>query len=89
MIAATTTNIAWIILAIVLVGWVLYGLFNIRSSRRELGSEIELAANRKVYYDDEVLEGKKIERTQLLGLAFLAIITVSLPLYWVLEPGRQ
>jgi len=89
MIAATTTNIAWIILAIVLVGWVLYGLFNIRSSRRELGSEIELAANRKVYYDDEILEGKKIERTQLLGLAFLAIITVSLPLYWVLEPGRQ
>ena len=89
MIAAMTTNLAWIILAIVLVGWVLYGLFNIRSSRRELGSEIELAANRKPYYDDEVLEGKKIERTQLLGLAFLAIITVSLPLYWVLEPGRQ
>ena len=89
MIAAITTNVAWIILAVVLIGWVLYGLFNIRGSRRELGSEIELAANRKPYYDDEVLEGKKIERTQLLGLAFLAIITVSLPLYWVLEPGRQ
>ena len=60
MIAAVTTNVAWIILAVVLIGWVLYGLFNIRGSRRELGSEIELAANRKVYYDDEILEGKKI-----------------------------
>ncbi|MEI8160899.1 MAG: cytochrome c [Actinomycetes bacterium] len=89
MVAAITTSIAWIILAAVLLAWVLYALFNIRGSRRELGSEIELAANRKPYYDDEVLEGKKIERTQLLGLAFLAIITVSLPMYWVLEPARE
>ena len=25
----------------------------------------------------------------VLGLVFLAIITVTLPLYWILEPGRQ
>lgn len=89
MVSAITTNIAWIFLAAIVLAWVGYGLFNIRGSRRELGSEIELAANRKQYYDDEVLEGKKLERTQLLGLAFLAVITVSLPLYWVLEPSRQ
>ena len=89
MVAGITTNIAWLVLAAIVVAWVLYAAFNIRGSRRELGSEVELAANRKPYYDDEVLEGKKLERTQLLGLAFLAVITVSLPLYWVLEPGRQ
>lgn len=89
MVAGITTNIAWIVLATIVVAWVLYAAFNIRGSRRELGSEVELAANRKPYYDDEILEGKKLERTQLLGLAFLAVITVSLPLYWVLEPGRQ
>ena len=89
MVAAINTNIAWIVLGAITVSWVIYGLFNIRGSRREYGSEIELAANRKPYYDDEVLEGKKLERTQLLGLAFLAVITISLPLYWVLEPSRQ
>ena len=89
MVAAITTNIAALVLAAIVVAWVLYAAFNIRGSRRELGSEVELAANRKPYYDDEILEGKKLERTQLLGLAFLAVITVSLPLYWVLEPGRQ
>ena len=89
MIAGLTVNVAWIVLAAITVSWVIYGLFNIRGSRREYGSEIELAANRKPYYDDEVLEGKKLERTQLLGLAFLAVITISLPLYWVLEPSRQ
>ncbi|MBU3703301.1 MAG: c-type cytochrome [Ilumatobacteraceae bacterium] len=89
MVANLTTNVAWIVLAAIVVAWVIYAAFNIRGSRREYGSELELAANRKPYYDDEVLEGKKLERTQLLGLAFLAVITISLPLYWVLEPSRQ
>jgi len=87
--ADVTTTLAWIALVAALGGWALYAFFNIRSSRAEIGSEIELAANRKPYYDDEILEGKKLERTQLLGLVFLAIITVTLPLYWILEPGRQ
>ena len=89
MFADITTNIAWFILIVALGGWSLYAFANIRRSRREIGSEIRLAANRKPYYDDEELEGKKLERTQLLGILFLAVITVSLPLYWVLEPGRQ
>ena len=70
MIAVVTSNIAWIILVISAGGWIVYGLTNIRRSRAEIGSEITLAANRKQYYDDEVLEGKKIERTQLIGLLF-------------------
>ncbi|MGA0132537.1 MAG: c-type cytochrome, partial [Ilumatobacteraceae bacterium] len=89
LLADVTTTLAWIALVAALGGWALYAFFNIRSSRAEIGSEIELAANRKPYYDDEILEGKKLERTQLLGLVFLAIITVTLPLYWILEPGRQ
>ena len=89
MIAVVTSNIAWIILVISAGGWIVYGLTNIRRSRAEIGSEITLAANRKQYYDDEVLEGKKIERTQLIGLLFLVVVTISLPLYWILEPGRQ
>jgi len=89
MFADTTTNISWFFLITALTGWALYGLANIRKSRAEVGSEIKLAANRKPYYDDEILEGKKIERTQLIGILFLAVITLALPLYWILEPGRQ
>ena len=89
MVALATTSIAWIILVASLIGWGLYAWFNVRGSRREVGAEQKLAANRKPYYDDEVLEGPRLERVQLLGLVFLVIITISLPLYWVLEPGRQ
>lgn len=89
MIADITTTVAWIVLIVAVLGWIIYGLANIRKGRAEIGSEIRLAANRKPYYDDEELEGKKLERTQLLGVLFLAVITVVLPLYWILEPGRQ
>ncbi len=89
VLADTTTTIAWVILLVSVLGWIVYGLSNIRSAKREVGSEIKLAANRKPYYDDERLEGEKIERTQLIGLAFLAIVTIALPLYWILEPGRM
>jgi len=56
MFAAVTTDIAWFVLITAIGGWIVYGLFNIRKSRAEIGSEIELAANRKPYYDDEILE---------------------------------
>ena len=89
MVASTSASIAWVILLASLVGWIVYGITNVRSGRAEVGSEQTLAANRKPYYDDEVLEGRRLERVQLLGLGFLAVLTVALPLYWVLEPGRQ
>ncbi len=89
MIAATSTSIAWIILLLSVGGWIVYALFNIRKGRAEIGSEQKLAANRRPYYDDEELEGPRLERVQVLGLVFLVIITIALPLYWVMEPTRQ
>ncbi len=89
MIAATSKSIAWLILLASLGGWVLYAIFNVRKGREEIGAEQTLAANRKEYYDDETLEGSRLERVQVLGLLFLAIITIALPLYWILEPHRQ
>lgn len=89
MIALTTTSIAWFLFAVILLGWLVYLFFNIRRSRDELGSEIELAPNRKPYYDDDVLEGRRLDRVLGLGVAMLAITVVALPIYWVLEPDRQ
>ena len=89
MFASTSKSIAWLILLASLGGWVLYAIFNVRKGREEIGAEQTLAANRKEYYDDETLEGSRLERVQVLGLLFLAIITIALPLYWILEPHRQ
>ena len=55
----------------------------------DVGAELELAPNRKPYYDDEGLEGPRLERVQLFGLLTLAVIVIALPLYWLFEPSRQ
>ena len=89
MVALTTTAIAVLALVIILVGFVVYGIFNVVGGRKEVGSELELAANRKPYYDDEELEGPRLERLQLVGVLLLVVVTIGLPLYWVLEPSRQ
>jgi mono/diheme cytochrome c family protein len=89
MLAISTNSVAALIVLLMVSGWAVYAYFNIRASRDEIGSEIELAANRKEYYDDETLEGPRLERVQFIGLLFLVVITISLPLYWILEPNRQ
>jgi mono/diheme cytochrome c family protein len=89
MIALATTSIGWLLVAIIAVGYVVYFLLNTRQARDELGSEVELAANRKPYYDDETLEGKRLDRVLGMGVVLLAITVVILPVYWILEPSRQ
>jgi len=89
MVAVTTTSIAAFAFAVILIGFIIYALFNVRAGREEIGSEIELAANRKVYYDDETLEGPRLERMQLLGVLLLLVSVIGLPFYWILEPARQ
>jgi mono/diheme cytochrome c family protein len=89
MLALATTSIAWLILAIIVTGWIVYAFLNAKGARRELGSEIELAANRKPYYDYETLEGPRLERVQLIGVVLLVVIVIALPLYWIFEPSRQ
>jgi len=89
MIGLTTTAIAGLAFVVILIGFVVYALFNVRAGRAEIGSEIELAANRKEYYDDETLEGSRLERMQMIGLACLLVSVIGLPFYWILEPNRQ
>lgn len=89
MIALATTTLAWLIVIVIVVGWIVYAILNISSARSELGSEVELAANRKPYHDDETLEGRRLTMVQLFAVILLAIIVIALPLYWVLEPARQ
>ena len=86
---SATTTIAWILMAVVVVGWIVYAVMNAGSAKKEAGSEIELAPNRKPYYSDEILEGRRLERVQLYGVLLLVVLVIGLPLYWVFEPDRQ
>ncbi|MGH9183171.1 MAG: c-type cytochrome [Acidimicrobiales bacterium] len=89
-VAATTEQTIGIVVAVaVVVGWGLYLAANVRRAKPEVGSEVELAANRKPYLDDDALEGPKLERALTWGLLSLTIVGVGLPLYWLAEPGRQ
>ena len=80
---------AGVIAVVLIVGFVIAVVVNMRRGRPEVGSELELAANRKPYLADEELEGQKLDRTLGLGLVLLGVIAVALPLYWLAEPGRQ
>jgi mono/diheme cytochrome c family protein len=87
--AGAAGNVAIVIAVVITLGWIVYVLSNLARNRPALGSEIELAPNRKPYYDDDVLEGRRLERTQVFGVALLAVCALGLPLLWLNEPGRQ
>lgn len=91
MIALMTTqrSFAYVVLAIVVIGGAFVVFAQMRKGRAELGSEIELAPNRKEYLPDEELEGPKLNKALWAAFALLAIVAVSLPMYWLAEPGRQ
>lgn len=89
ILAADYRGIGLTVAALVLVVYV--GLFirNIFVAKPELGSEMELAANRVTYLSDEELEGPKLDKSLSFALVLLGLSSVALPFYWLAEPGRQ
>lgn len=87
--ALTTVAVGWVLFAFITIGWITYFFLSKAAARSELGSEIEVAPNRRPYYDDDTMEGPRLERMQFLGVLLLITMVIGLPLYWVLEPGRQ
>ena len=89
LLASTQSTIGGIMLFSAVVIFVTYFAINARQGRAEVGSEIELAANRKPYYSDEELEGKRLDRVLLAGLIGLFVVAIALALYFLNEPARQ
>lgn len=85
--AARTVGLVIALLAV--AGFVTYIVINVRQGRAEVGSEIEIAPNRKPYYSDEELEGKRLNWALLSSFVLLGILAVGLPLYWLGEPARM
>src|SRR3954470_10210071 len=87
--ANVTRNVGLLIFVVLTLAWILYWIVNNRKARPEVGSEVELAPNRKPYYSDEEMEGKRLDSFGAWALVSITIIAIGLPLYWLAEPGRQ
>ncbi len=89
LLASTQRTVGWVLASIVLVGMGIYLLFNFRIGKREVGSEIELAPNRIRHADDDLLETRLLDRNLAWSLVTLTVVSLVLPLYWLMEPARQ
>ena len=89
LLASTQRTVGWVLASIVLVGMSIYLLFNFRIGKREVGSEIELAPNRIRHADDDQLETRLLDRNLAWSLVTLTVVSLVLPLYWLMEPARQ
>lgn len=81
--------LGFLILAMVALGAIGFVLANLRAGRAEIGSEVELAPNRKPYFDDENLESKRLNAALWVAAGMLAVIALTLPFYWMGEPARH
>jgi mono/diheme cytochrome c family protein len=92
VLAATSTpqKVGIAVAVLLVVGWAAYLVMHLlRPERAPVGSEIELAPNRKPYLDDDEMESTKLDKSLKWALVTLVISAVGLPAYWLNEPGRQ
>ena len=84
-------RIGGLVVALVLLGLAGYSIYHLRRQLPGIppGAEIELAPNRRPFFDDDIMEGPRLERAQWGALGCLVVIAIGLPLYWFNEPTRQ
>jgi mono/diheme cytochrome c family protein len=74
-----------VVVLLALAGYVIYAVL----SPKRAHTEGQDAANLVPFFDDEDLEGRRLERVLAWALLFAAVSAVALPLYWLREPTRQ
>ena len=92
LVAAFTTQqkVGFTTVVALTLGWAAFIVTHLRKEGTPPpGAEMELAPNRKPYFDDEGLEGPRLDRALLGGLILMVIVAVGLPVYWAREPSRQ
>ena len=86
----TQQKLGLAVAGLLLVGWLVYLAMHLRRPEAgPAGSEIELAPNRKPYFDDEALETTRLDQALKWAWVLVVISAIGLPLYWMREPGRQ
>ena len=89
LLATNFRTIGLAVAFVVLIAFIALIYINTVKAKEETGSEIELAANRKEYYKDEELEGKRLDLSLTFALVMLSFISITFGFYMVAEPGRQ
>ena len=89
MVASAQATFAGLLAAFFVVGWVVFLVVQVRRGDAQLGDEVLDAPNRKAYFDDEGLEGPRLERFLSVAFASLIVVALGMALYWLREPGRQ
>jgi mono/diheme cytochrome c family protein len=87
--ASTAQKLGTVFTIFLVVGWLLFIIAHTKRGAVRPGDEIRTAPNRKPYYDDDALEGPKLERALTMALILLVIIGIGLPLYWLNETRRE
>lgn len=86
----TQQKFGFFAVVILVLGWAVYLLTHLRKEGTPPpGSEMELAPNRRPYFDDDGMEGPRLDKALAAGLVLMIITAVGLPLYWAREPSRQ
>ena len=75
-----------VLATVIVIAFLLGMVISAATNRRTKGEE---APNLAPYYDDEVLEGPRLNRVLAWALAGSAVVAIALPTYWLLEPSRQ
>ncbi len=86
---STQQKLGVVIGAVLILGWLGYLITHLMKAGAPPGAEIELAPNRKPYFDDDKLETKRLDSALGVALLLTAVSAVGLPAYWVMESGRQ
>lgn len=89
VLGAIQQQLGLAIVALSVVGLIIYVALQIKGSGEPPGAEIELAPNRRPYFEDEDMEGKRLDSSLTWALLLLIIVGVGLPLYWLNEPSRM
>ncbi|MEY2397923.1 MAG: hypothetical protein QOJ00_1097 [Actinomycetota bacterium] len=89
VLASTQQHLAIAFVIALVLGWAFFLLLSVRRNGEVAGDEAITAPNRRPYFDDEALEGHRLERAQKGALAMLIVVVFGLPMYWLREPGRQ
>ncbi len=82
------SRIGLAVVLVMILGWFIY-LLSATKRTYEPGLELTTAPNRRPYFDDEGLEGRRLTKYLWVAFAVLAISAIGLPVYWVREPFRQ
>lgn len=87
--ASTQRAIAIVVLVVALLLWLGYLVLENRRTTTDIVDSFLSAPNRKAPPNDDVFEGPRLDRFLGWALVSMVVVALSLPLYWIGEPGRH